>query len=746
MSLPSRWITAALIGLAFHQTALAQKNTTNLYVLPGLSTEKSKAQSPYVDQLENVNVDLAHFEFEPGYVYLRKKMNSGKYVLYKGMANPETFSKLYSFSGGTTSPAELLNYKFYRKTNKKAFEDELDLYFDASGVYYDASPSLYFKSKQWTALTKSNDALKIVGFETLPDKAELRNQRGELLGKTPMPSPVLSTGINYFFLDKEGYFPFVYGLDAENLDQKKLKLDLLAQRISSEDPSSFNLYSVSADSSHHYLDSAEIVLRNQLDLNYGKLASLDTLFQKDYYPALVPNESWSEAKNAKYKEYRKQFDRNRKLAFEVYAKNWINRISDQEANLQLIASAKTQKHNRNLNLDLTAQVLTWSKQNQGYQVKLAVSGASNWVSANWEGLVFVDSTKAKGLDSLAKKSIKFPIKVKAQDWPVSFVGLDGQRAYRYYRFQSPEWTWGKTPVRLAGQWTFSPAMMSLEDVARYVRSDSMQAIDQLNQKLEQELERQKLELKSAAEERQKLDFLYRGPVVEINGGEFLYKGKNVSLSPFAINATEISQEHYQRIMAKNPSKEYLNPKLPVLNISWEKADEFCQEIGGFLPTEAQWEYAARAGTSTYYYWGDRQMQGKGLSPEPWAVFADNSLELGKPGPAEVGTHRPNAWGLYDMAGNVQEWVHDAHAWWYGSTLMSKKDPKGPSTLVADDHRIKGGGWRSDKRDLEHAKYDHEDPRFWADDLGFRCAFTPMSGLSLDSLKLKLDQYQSKQKK
>lgn len=748
MTLNARWFHFALIGLALSQPSLAQSPSKNLYVLPGFATEeKNKAQSTYVDQLQLVKVDPSQFEFESGYVYLRKKINSSRYLLYKGRPNPERFSKLYAFAPGTLRPQQILNYKIYRKTNKKAFEDELDLYFDASGIYNDASPSLFIKKDdQWVELVKNKQNARVLGFETHPDRAEIRTQNGLLLGNTPLSTSLSGNGVQYFYLDKEGYLPLVYGLDLESLNNPNTKIDLLTRTQSSESLAPFNLIPASADSNHRYLDSSEIYLRNQLDLNYAKVSALDSQFQKDYYTPLTQDPNWSEDKRSQYQNYFKQFERTRRSAFEAYAKNWLNRIADQEANLQLLQNAKNQKHQRTLNLELQAQLTSLTKSTQGYKVQMNVSGAQNWVQATWDGSVFIDSTKIKTLDSLSKKGTKFNLTVKTEDWPVSFVGLDGQRIYRYYRLGAPEVKIGNTPLRLAGAWSFSPAMMSLPDVARFVRADSMNAIDQLNQKLEQELERQKQELKNRTAEIQKLDLLVRGKVIEVSGGTFVYKGKNVTVSPFAMNATEITQEHYQRVTGKNPATDFKQAQFPIMNVSWEKARDFCKEIGGFLPTEAQWEYAAKAGTNTYYYWGERQMQGQGLSPIPWAVFDENSINLGKPGPDLVANHRPNAWGFYDMAGNVQEWVHDAHAWWYGSTIMSSKDPKGPSTLIADDHRIKGGGWRSAKRELEHAKYDHEDPRYWADDLGMRCAFPALSTPSLDSLQLKLEQFQQRQKK
>ena len=106
-----------------------------------------------------------------------------------------------------------------------------------------------------------------------------------------------------------------------------------------------------------------------------------------------------------------------------------------------------------------------------------------------------------------------------------------------------------------------------------------------------------------------------------------------------------------------------------------------------LPTEAEWEYSARAGTTTNYSYGDDPAQ---LGDYAW--YGDNSLMLGESHP-DYGAHPggqklPNSWGLYDMHGNVSEWIYDWHASSY--TIGAKKDPTGPST--GTKRVARGGSW------------------------------------------------------
>ncbi len=158
----------------------------------------------------------------------------------------------------------------------------------------------------------------------------------------------------------------------------------------------------------------------------------------------------------------------------------------------------------------------------------------------------------------------------------------------------------------------------------------------------------------------------------------------VQLSGFWIGKYEVTQGEYEALMGKNSSCFKGDARRPVENVSWHDAKEFCAKfsskygVTARLPTEAEWEYAARAGTTTAYYWGDN-IDGN------YCWYEDNSGLETHP----VGEKRPNAWGLYDMAGNVCEWCED----WYALDYYSKssaKDPKGP--LSGSDRVLRGGSW------------------------------------------------------
>ena len=148
--------------------------------------------------------------------------------------------------------------------------------------------------------------------------------------------------------------------------------------------------------------------------------------------------------------------------------------------------------------------------------------------------------------------------------------------------------------------------------------------------------------------------------------------------PFYMGKYEVTQEQWFEIMGENPSREK-GRKLPVTNVSWEDCQEFIKKLnaktdGGYrLPTESEWEYACRAGTTTAYSFGDK------ITPKD-ANYRDS--KIGEP--VAVGSYKPNAFGLFDMHGNVWEWCED----WHGEYPFAVTDPKGPAT---GNRRVVRGG-------------------------------------------------------
>ena len=151
---------------------------------------------------------------------------------------------------------------------------------------------------------------------------------------------------------------------------------------------------------------------------------------------------------------------------------------------------------------------------------------------------------------------------------------------------------------------------------------------------------------------------------------------------------------------------------PVINVSWYGADEFARWAGGMLPTEAQWEYACRAGSEGAYWFGDDFVLGGGQN----CAWYNENATVTQP----VGDKKPNNNYLYDMSGNVREWCRDT---WNGAGYDSEAPVTDPvSPYPGDDRILRGGSWKSDLTALRSASREAAAPEEMGDDIGFRIIF------------------------
>ena len=182
--------------------------------------------------------------------------------------------------------------------------------------------------------------------------------------------------------------------------------------------------------------------------------------------------------------------------------------------------------------------------------------------------------------------------------------------------------------------------------------------------------------------------------------------KNIFLNPFFIDKYEVTQKDFSKIFKKH-SSEFRGGSLPVDHVNWYQARDYCNESGKRLPTEAEWEKAARATTSELFYWG----------AEPDDSFAwhwDNSKYKTHP----VGEKKPNKYGLYDMSGNVWEWTAD----WYGENYYQGRSSSNPKSPFNGKHRVLRGGSFMDKPEgLRVTRRNWDLPGAQFKNFGFRCA-------------------------
>jgi formylglycine-generating enzyme required for sulfatase activity len=194
--------------------------------------------------------------------------------------------------------------------------------------------------------------------------------------------------------------------------------------------------------------------------------------------------------------------------------------------------------------------------------------------------------------------------------------------------------------------------------------------------------------------------------------------KVIISKPFYLGKYEVTQKQWQALIGYNPSKAK-GDNLPVTNISWNDAVAFTKKLNEKegvdkyrLPSEAEWEYAIRAGTDTRYFWGNN---GEDETKSQYAWLSEYKIQ-------KVGQKKPNAWGLYDMAGNVWEWINDLYQENYYQ-YSPITDPKGAD--FGDDRVMRGGSYKESinfaRSAFRHSGYYDGTPSASHETVGFRLA-------------------------
>ena len=245
-------------------------------------------------------------------------------------------------------------------------------------------------------------------------------------------------------------------------------------------------------------------------------------------------------------------------------------------------------------------------------------------------------------------------------------------------------------------------------------------------------------------------------MVKVYGGSFDMGDDNeapdrkpahtVKIKDFSLGAYEVTQKQWEDVMDNNPSL-YNCGECPVTNVSWDDVQKFIEKLNSKtgkhyrLPTEAEWEYAARGGNNEVlvtkrdiiarggvneFLIGDKDKKlrekdktgdkysGKKTAPQTVAWFDRNSEDHVHP----IGRKKPNDLNIYDMSGNVEEWCNDFYATSYGSR-SNTENPQGPAG--GKSHVVRGGSWSSSKEDLSIVRRAAYLPGTKTNSLGFRLA-------------------------
>ncbi|MEZ6014080.1 MAG: formylglycine-generating enzyme family protein [Planctomycetota bacterium] len=195
---------------------------------------------------------------------------------------------------------------------------------------------------------------------------------------------------------------------------------------------------------------------------------------------------------------------------------------------------------------------------------------------------------------------------------------------------------------------------------------------------------------------------------------------------FWMGQSEVTQAEYQALVGSNPSY-FFGESLPVEQVDWHQSRAYCaalnaQQAGNLpagyeyrLPTEAEWEYACRAGTTTEFHYGPDLF----CNQARFGYSYHSNSPCNSSGPAPVGSYAPNAFGLYDMHGNVREWCLDSFAP-YSSAAVAD-----PLVTGGADRVCRGGSWADYSRNCRSARRSSNEPGYTSNDFGFRVVLAPI---------------------
>lgn len=739
------------------------------------------------------------FPLKANTLYLRHKSKPKEYLWFSGDADAENFKKLYAYNlkENKLRLSEVVNLRFYASSNKKAFQDESDIYFDKDYLYSPRLPQLYFmKNGKWQMLKKSPFPGMVV-IESNHSDLEITSISVPF-DKTPRLIYPLNDDVYAFSFAAPNHLSYVDVGRVRHDDVLKFSVTLPPLASISSENTDLSV-TEQAVAQANGLEETEVLYDKFIDEVQRNVGKIDTGAFNEIYPAKKEAASLDlNDDNKRYRDYSVRYDLIRQESLKVWRDKRLGNVSLVSAalekkldSLQRLPLSKVMVPSsiEALMLSSSSAALPESSSAAADAALAAKDGAVSSSSvavqdfaevlaaekaASSASVAPVASTAAASSASVAPVDSALPaapvpnalrLRFGADhgrfdvEWTGSVEGvpmdslaiwlstgsndvqvrvdlvndkpvwimrrgeLQGRHQYRYEKvvfvmkdktfegkgeFKLPSYIANEPEVR---EW-LAPKPAPAEVAAK---TDSASAVADTLKSPEKNVPEFKTKI---------VNDKYHGTVAVIDSGSFRFRGHVVEMSPFAIHTTEMTQEFFKEIAARDTSKhlvdksKFVDPKKPVHNINWDKARLVCMTLGGDLPTEAQWEFAARAGENEGAPWNLDEDKDAGK----YAVYFSNSRALGKAdsayGPQPVCGKKPNVWGLYDMSGNVAEWTRDKY--FSLSFIVEKSNPTGAK--FGSNKVYKGGSWKDKKKMLNMTAKDDEDPRYWSDFIGFRCVF------------------------
>lgn len=667
-------------------------------------------------------------------IYMRRKIDGTNYAFYTGNLNPDPFRSFYAFDleANKITLKEALQMKFYAKRRTKPYRDENEIYFSGRYLYSPRLPVLYFmRNDEWHRLESvvAPGVLHVISEE----KGVLISTTEEINQPLPKRYFPIPTGLFYATFTADGYYPMVEAIDVKANKQNTLRVRMMPMQVSeiSFYPDVHENQIVAADSLEKVERFYDLYRRESLNV-------ADTLSSKWFDQVYPSIQVIGDTNSANYKAYAKSYQEIRKNALDLWTKA---RMAPAEKLRQMIFTKMSEFESKPVSIpvhysdlkvypiDTTVQKTPNVTQDSlvkdsvpvaevlppADSIALHFSTEDGRISVDWVGSV--EGSLPALVKNIKDGNVKIQV-ILEKNKPVWLYAKDTVSARKHYRFVNVEFFIGEALVKGKGNFRLPDSLLAQAEVQAWLHPEKQSVTPKKE-------EVPKVDTVSVKEESPlKMDSLRREYLV-LDSSSFRFRGKIVGISGFAIQTHEVTQGDFARmILAKKldvkmkDRSKFKGENKPVQNITWLDAQAYCKALGGNLPTESQWEYAARAGGNDGFVW-EALEKGK---PVDYAIYSKNSGDLSSKdsayGPQNVGSKQPNAWGIYDMAGNVAEWTLDN----YSSLNFTPDDVDPTGSWMGYTKIIKGGSFDDGVKKLNASARDDEDPRYWSERLGFRCVF------------------------
>ncbi len=728
-----------------------------------------------IDVPKNVLSIQPGFPLNEHSIYLRQKKGSKEYKWFVGAINPENFVKVHAFSlsENRLKVGEVVLMRFYATANLKAFQDETDIYFDKEYIYSTRLPKLFFyKNGRWQVL-KESETPSIIELNWGDGKTEIASEDIFIKKGVRYLHPV-DAGLYTFIYMKDGCMPYaemvsvkpasvhviapklvpaaVSGNAAPKLSVNKQMLaaaanlqetEELYDRFTAETQGAIK----SADSSAFYKNypkqmSASAFMTSPSSMEYRNYVARYTSKRNEAYGM------WKKGQNAEVvaleTAFKHKFDSLQALPSRMYV--WPNTVNpvypiavpEYSAELSPAAVQTPDTTNppaplQNVETPVAQQEAApvaaqpAAPQVPAEKIELVIGHPGDRYDFKWTGKAL--GMEAENLIALIRAGKVNMIVSLQNDKPVWIYQNEVVSSRHHYRYVKMEFEFGGQIYPGEGDFILPSYILKQVEVQDWLHPKPVESSSSVVVPVSSSSSAPELVVippSSSSEDSRIIKDAFHGDVVMIDSGSFRYKGHVVAMSPFAIHATEVTQKFFAEVMLRKKDtlervedrSKYKGDMKPVHNVTWTVAKEFCEQLGGDLPSEAQWEFAGRADNNEGAIWVLDDVP----NPGDYAVYKDNSYKLDKKdpgyGPQPVASKKPNAWGIYDMSGNVAEWTRDKHfpiAFW-----IEKSNPSG--SMFGFLKVFKGGSWKDSEKDINLVETDDEDPRYWSDRIGFRCVF------------------------